>query len=49
MIDAVSVAGFSIAIFDQILKLGERTGQLIKDIKEFDEVYQLIIISATSY
>jgi hypothetical protein len=36
--DPISVAGLAIAIFDQILKLGERTAQLVSDIRAFDEV-----------
>ncbi|KAF2202012.1 hypothetical protein GQ43DRAFT_471252 [Delitschia confertaspora ATCC 74209] len=37
MVDPLSVAGLSIAIFDQLLKLGERTAQLIADAKSFNE------------
>jgi hypothetical protein len=32
------VTGLSIAIFDQLLKLGERTAQLISDARSFNEV-----------
>ncbi|KAF2866395.1 hypothetical protein BDV95DRAFT_584646 [Massariosphaeria phaeospora] len=31
------IAGLTIAIFDQLLKLGERTGQLISDARSFNE------------
>jgi hypothetical protein len=44
MLDPLSIAGLTIAIFDQLLKLGERTAQLIADAKTFDDVrfsYQL--------
>ncbi|KAL3421517.1 hypothetical protein PVAG01_07961 [Phlyctema vagabunda] len=36
MIDPTSIAGLTIAIFDQLLKLGERTAQLIADARGFD-------------
>lgn len=38
MFDPLSLAGLTIAIFDQLLKLGERTAQLIADAKTFDDV-----------
>ena len=38
VIEAIGVTGLVIAIFDQILKLGESTDQLISDIRAFDEV-----------
>ncbi|RDL32383.1 uncharacterized protein BP5553_08839 [Venustampulla echinocandica] len=37
MIDPLSIAGLTISIFDQLLKLGERTAQLIADAKTFDD------------
>jgi len=41
MLDPLSIAGLTIAIFDQLLKLGERTCQLIADAKTFDDVSRL--------
>jgi hypothetical protein len=38
MAEIVGITGLVTAIFDQILKLGERTDQLITDIRAFDEV-----------
>ena len=38
MSDPVSIAGLTIAIFDQLVKLGERTAGLVSDIKSFGEV-----------
>jgi hypothetical protein len=38
MLDPLSIAGLTITIFDQLLKLGERTAELITDIQAFDEV-----------
>ena len=38
MIDPLSVAGLAITIFDQIIKLGKETAQLISDVRAFDEV-----------
>ncbi|KAH8777026.1 hypothetical protein F5882DRAFT_503016 [Hyaloscypha sp. PMI_1271] len=35
--DPLSVAGLSLAILDQLIKLSERTAELISDIKAFDE------------
>ncbi|KAF2012844.1 hypothetical protein BU24DRAFT_374656 [Aaosphaeria arxii CBS 175.79] len=37
MADAIGIAGLSIAIFDQLLKLGDRTAQLISDARSFNE------------
>lgn len=38
MLDPLSIAGLSLAIFDELLKLGERTAELVSDIRSFDEV-----------
>ena len=38
MIDPVSIVGLTIAIFDQLLKLGERTAELTSDIRAFSDV-----------
>jgi hypothetical protein len=38
MLDPLSIAGLAITIFDQLLKLGERTAQLLADAKTFDDV-----------
>ena len=37
MIDPLSIAGLSLAAFDQLLKLGERTFELINDSRAFDD------------
>jgi hypothetical protein len=44
MMDPLSVAGLTIAIFDQLVKLGERTAQLIADAKSFDDVCPTICL-----
>lgn len=38
MVDPLSLAGLTLAIFDELLKMGERTAELIRDMKAFDEV-----------
>lgn len=38
MADAISIVGLTIAVFDQLIKLGERTIQFVSDAKTFDEV-----------
>ena len=38
MADVLSVLGVTIAIFDQLIRLGERTAELASDIRAFDEV-----------
>lgn len=38
MLDPISVAGLALAVFDQLLKLGERTAEAISDIRSFDQV-----------
>jgi hypothetical protein len=40
MIDPLSVAGLALAILDQLIKLSERTAELVSDIKVFDEVVE---------
>jgi hypothetical protein len=40
MADAVSIAGLTLAVIESLIKLGERTGELISDIKAFDNVSQ---------
>jgi len=37
MVDPLSLAGLALAIFDELLKMGERTAELIRDMKAFDE------------
>ena len=39
MADVISILGLAIAFFDQLLKLGERTAELI-DAKAFAEVHR---------
>ena len=38
MLDPVSIVGLTIAIFDQLLKLGERSAELTADIRTFTDV-----------
>ena len=38
MIDPVSIVGLTIGIFDQLLKLGERSAELTSDIRAFSDV-----------
>ena len=38
MVDPASIAGLTIAIFDQLLKLGERSAELTADIRAFTDV-----------
>ena len=38
MADVLGILGLTIAIFDQLIKLGERTAELTADIRAFDEV-----------
>jgi hypothetical protein len=38
MVDPLSLAGLTLAIFDELLKMSERTAELIRDMKAFDEV-----------
>ncbi|KAH8672049.1 hypothetical protein BGZ60DRAFT_504986 [Tricladium varicosporioides] len=37
MVDPLSLAGLTLAICDELLKLGERTAELVHDIRAFDE------------
>lgn len=43
MIDPLSVAGLAIAIIDALIKLGERTGELISDANAFENVNRKMI------
>ncbi len=38
MIDPASIVGLTFAIFDQLLKLGERSAELTADIRGFSDV-----------
>ena len=38
MVDVIGILGLSIAVFDQLLKAGERAHQLLTDVKEFNQV-----------
>ena len=38
MIDPLSVAGLTIAVLDTLIKLGERTAELLHDAGAFEEV-----------
>lgn len=44
MVDPLSLAGLTLAICDELLKLGERTAELVRDIRAFDEVCVLFCI-----
>jgi hypothetical protein len=39
--DPTGIPGLTIAVFDQLLKLGERTHQFISDARALDEVWKL--------
>ena len=41
MLDPLSVTGLTLGVFDELLRLGERTAELITDIKGFHEVSPL--------
>ena len=41
MIDPLSVAGLTITVIDALIKLGDRTGELISDVNAFESVSQL--------
>lgn len=43
MLDPLSVAGLALAVFETLLKLGERTGEVISEMRSFDQV---IFVSA---
>ena len=36
--DGIGIAGLALAVFDQLLKLGERTAETVQDLKGFQEV-----------
>jgi hypothetical protein len=38
MAEAISIAGLTMAVFDQLLKLSDRTIQFMSDARSFDEV-----------
>lgn len=38
VLDPISITGLTIAVFDQLLRLSERTIQFVSDAKSFDEV-----------
>ena len=38
MLNPLSVAGLALAVFEQLLKLGERTSEVISDIRSYDQV-----------
>lgn len=40
MIDPLSVAGLTFAVVDALIKLGERTSELIQDANAFESVSQ---------
>ena len=43
MLDPLSIAGLALAVFETLLKLGERTAAVISEMRSFDQV---ILISA---
>ncbi len=38
MLDPLSLAGLALGVFDELLKLGKTTAEVISDIRSFDEV-----------
>ena len=38
MLDPLSLAGLTLAVFDELLKLGKTTAEVISDMRSFDEV-----------
>ena len=38
MLDPLSLAGLVLAVFNELLKLGKTTAEVISDIRSFDEV-----------
>ena len=38
MLDPVSVAGLALAVFDELLKVGAKTTEVISDMRSFDQV-----------
>lgn len=44
MLDPLSVAGLTIAVIDALIKLGERTAELISDANAFENVNGLYIL-----
>ncbi|KAH8646464.1 hypothetical protein BGZ60DRAFT_553738 [Tricladium varicosporioides] len=38
MVDPLSLAGLTLAIFDELLKLADKTAEIVQDIRTFDEV-----------
>jgi hypothetical protein len=39
--DPISLAGLTLAIFDELLNLGERTAEVVRDIRAFEDVWLL--------
>lgn len=42
MLDPLSLVGLTIAIFDELWKLGEKTAVLVSNFREFDNVSDLV-------
>lgn len=38
MVDPLSITGLTIAVLEQLWKLGERTAELVSDFRDFDNV-----------
>ena len=38
MLDPISVAGLALAVFDEVLKLGAKTTEVITEMRTFDDV-----------
>ena len=38
MLDPISVAGLALAVFDEVLKLGAKTAEVISEMRTFDDV-----------
>lgn len=46
MIDPISIAGLTIAVIDDLIKLSVFTAQLVDDVKAFDDVSYAVSQSA---
>ena len=38
MLDPISIAGLALAVFDEVLKLGAKTAEVISEMRTFDDV-----------
>jgi hypothetical protein len=47
IMDPLSIAGLTIAVLDQLWKMGDRTAELVSNFREFDNVSVLVADCAT--